>query len=303
MAKRTKTETKKSKSEPVAQPVVPAIPMVNRSAADLLKERNAELAKTTKVAPPTVTKSRYTRTEVTLDDEAIAEARCVIPAKVCADIIESYAKTHRELLQTQLRDFYAELMWEMKSQPENPDIKVRNEAGKVEFEMQFVMMNRYTVGVPEVGENQTPEEAMRESLIAKGMSPVNASKLVENELIWKITQTISLDAEPQPNDPLDEARTLARLKFVDYMLGNGEAPTPAEFALVLEAKMHTAEVRTGFLERAAMYASDIDELKVILNMIKPWTQNRSAKAWPTIAPALRIENLVTKFREIVAAVQ
>jgi hypothetical protein len=293
MAKRTtktKTETKKTKSKPVT----PAIPMVNRSNSELLKERQAELTKTLKVIPP----AGSTRPEGILDDEATMEARCFIPAKVCHGIIEKYVEDHKKVFQPQLRDLYAETMWAKKSQPKNPDIKVRNEAGIVEFEMQYVVQDFFILGKLVVDENQTPEEAMRQHLIVKGMKPVNAAKLVENELTWEITQTISLNAEPQPNDPLDEARTLARLKFVEYMLGNGKAPTPAEFALVLEAKMHNAKVRKGFLERAAMYASDVEELKVILTVIQPRSLNSSAKAWDNIDPAQRMENLVNKFREI-----
>jgi hypothetical protein len=276
----------KRKQMTVAKPTV----------AELLKEKRAELAKRSTVIRPTSTKSRSARIVGQLDDPT--EARCFIPAKVCFDLIETYVKLHKECLQPQLRDMYANMMWLAKTRPENPDIKIRNKTGMVEFEMQFIVQDYFTLGDLDVAEDQTPQDAMVELLIAKGVKPVNASKLVANELTWEITQTMSLDGEPVANDPLDEERNLARLKFVEYMLGMGVAPTPTEFGLLMIAKMTRANVKKGFLERACLYAGTLEELKVILTVIQPRALHTRAKAWDNCDSATRLNNLVNKFREM-----
>jgi len=283
-----------SAKTPKAQPVTP---QVRLSPAELLKEKLAAMRKGQKVATTSVT-GKMARPEVILDDEAATEARCFIPAKVCWDFVDAYSGNHKKLLETHLRDLYIQTMWAKKSQPENPAVKLRNDAGIVELEMVFVLQDRFSVQMPEIGDDQTPEDAMRELLITTGMNPQNAAKLVENELMWKTTQSISLDDEPKADDPLAEARTMARLNFVLYMMGEGDAPSREDFGLVLEAKTHKAEVRDGFLERAAMYAADVEELKLILNLIRPIAQHRGAKAWDNIDPAVRCERLIDMFKTI-----
>ena len=271
--------------------VTPSIPSVERPLS--IKEKMALAArKGAKIEVVEPSKGKV-KPEIVLDTEALEKAKCWISARVCWHVLDKYVENHKTELVKHLRELYAKTMWDNRSQPENPAVKIRDEQGRTELEMQYITKAVFAVKALELAEGEAPEDAFRNHLIANGMDAGNAAKLVQNELEWPLTTTINFDMDTtDPNSP--------SVKLFDYL--SGTAPVleldEAGRASLLVMKYGKCQVREGFLERVVLYCSSLKELNIVLSSITPSAFPDKAKAWDTLDPAVRTWNLVETFRKL-----
>lgn len=167
---------KKTKEETTV--AVHAVPMAEREPR---KHSKVVDRFRTKVKPST--KEVPERPVIDIDDETKEKFVAFAATKELFDIFEASKKRQTAEIYSAVFDKYKDALWRSKSQPKNPSIKVEYE-GKLEAEGQFIVQvgSKVKIQMPEVGEDELPEEVMLSALKSLGVSAKNAERLVEREV-------------------------------------------------------------------------------------------------------------------------
>jgi len=235
---------------------------------------------------PIPQQSKKERTEMRLGEEGQAQARIFIPGKVSIEKILESVENARKALDEICRKSFADCLWENKSKPENPKIRVEDD-GSV-FEETFVFKNDFFIQMPQVEEGQDPADAFRDKLIAHGMDSTRAQALVSAELVWKLTDSVHNLQLADGEIPSDE---LASALFAIYVWLHGPDPTITMTQELKQAlcgrSWSPVELRdkAGFLQRVCVYCGTREELGTVLELIKPKTAHTSVKAWEKLSSA------------------
>jgi len=282
MAKKPVAKSKPNPASPIFSEIKPSIPSVERP-MDNLKDLQASFNAIPSTTVTPWVKKKKERAELSLSGEGMQEARKFITAKLCAQRLEAYDKTHRPTFDDQCRDAYVEVLWARKSQPENPSIKIRNEDGVVEFEETFIIKNMFTIQMPEVTQGQTAAIAFRDQLISHGMGKDRATKLVEQELLFRVRRGIMpIDYGKDSDKEISSAMAQALVEMYRWL----RTPDAPPLWLSNEAKdllweeiSQPVTVRDGFLDRVTIYCQTIEELRLVLKDIRPVSQHSFCKGW------------------------
>ena len=168
----------KKKVEKVVESAVHAVPMAEREPR---KHSKVVDRFRTKVKPKT--KEVPERPVIDIDDETKEKFVAFAATKELFDIFEASKKRQTADIYSAVFEKYKDALWRSKSQPKNPSIKVEYE-GKLEAEGQFIVQvgSKVKVQMPEVGEDELPEEVMLAALKSLGISSENAERLIEREV-------------------------------------------------------------------------------------------------------------------------
>jgi hypothetical protein len=189
-------------------------------------------------------------------------------------------------------------MWVGKSQPTNPALKARNEAGQVDCEGIFIVQEKIKIQVPDPS---NPTESVIALLVKQGVSEAAARKLVESEIDF--TPQIGLRSfnelatghyeDRNFIEATDEEKSVAEkiLQFVTNEL------TEEEQAIVLRNDPKTV-VRNGFLGRAVTYVGSEDELRSVFRVLVPVNYPKGAKFAVSDTPVGKTNRLIGKASEV-----
>lgn len=241
------------------------------------------------------------RPTLDLNEDAIEALKEWVPAKILSDYFEANTKQARAELEAQVWDLYLELMWDRKAQPENPAM----EAGGGDVSGLFVVTERFSVQIPD---DEDPEGSVAEALAELGVDEAKAQELVENELDFMpkvsidITSLVHGKKEGKTFTAANATQKAAGSKLIDWLEEGGALElSEDEQEAVADAQetKYTADVSSGFLQRAPSYAGSKDELEGILSVIKPSVQLRSPKYAANDSKQRRNERLIEAADEII----
>lgn len=287
----TKT-TKKNATTDASAPVV-STPVVKTkpSAADMLGALTGGKVKAKKPAKPE-------RPEVELSEYAQELFADLAPATELANIFQSHADNAKGQFNSEVFDEYTKTMWANRSQPTNPALKVRNDAGQVDCEGIMIVQEKIKIQIPDA---EDPIESTVDLMVKSGVTETVARSLVENEVDF--TPTIGLRPftelmnghyeERQLIDATAAEKAVAEkiLAFVTNDLSEEERD------LVIRNDAGTV-VKQGFLQRVATYATSEAELKAIFKVMTPVHYPKGVKFAVSDTPVNKTNRLISKASEI-----
>jgi hypothetical protein len=109
------------------------------------------------------------------------EFTCV---KEVFDLVEEEKKIRQKDVSSDIYERFLDVLWTSKCQPVNPNIKASTPSGKLDATGQFIVSagSRLKVNMPEPKEEEDPSDALVRGLVAAGVSPGNAERLVAEEV-------------------------------------------------------------------------------------------------------------------------
>ena len=273
-----KTATKSETAAP-AKASIPAPRSMGPSPADLMKM----FAKTATVKKP----AAKDRAELELTPEAVDLVKDWVPGKILGDVFAENLKNAQAALDQVLFPLYVKVMWNSKSQPQNPKLVVKKDNGQNDMEGLFMVMEKLMISAPDTSDGSDPKEAFVTVLVSIGLQEPDARRLVEDELAFEPTMNIPLselfygkkvDGKWQSPTAIQSS---AVAKLLTYMQMGESEPLTDEEKAVLTVVTSTNKVTvksSGFLERAVGYCKSEDVLlKLLTLVIKPTLVHKSAK--------------------------
>lgn len=214
------------------------------------------------------------------------------------DIFEESKKEQTDELYSSLFSTWKNTLWKNKSQPITPKIVVKNRAGKVDAEGQFIIQtgSKIKINMPSVGEDESPEEVLVMALVSSGLNPSNAERLVEQEVSfvpqWSLNFTDLLHGVMEKNklQPASEVQISASEALFQVINGedaDGKVLTPKDRVEMLKSiteegwgvlktnvEKHTSYFPSlvdsaNFLDRVCGYCNSSEELDAVLTVFKP----------------------------------
>jgi hypothetical protein len=251
-----------------------------------------------KMKPMTPAVKADSRPIIDIDDETKEKFVTFAATKELFDIFEETKKEQTSELYAAIFEKYKDALWNSKTQPKNPAIKVNKPDGSLEAEGQFIVQvgSKVKINMPPVDDDELPESALIASLVNLGVNESNAIRLVENEVSfvpqWSLNLTemldgVIVDGRLQPASD-DEVRT-SELLF-QVIKGHDEDGNDLNAKSRLEmlkkipengwdlirqnVENHTKffpQLVAGadFLDRVCGYAESREELDLILTVFCP----------------------------------
>lgn len=220
--------------------------------------------------------------EMTLTPEAAVDAKRWIAAKTVLEPIKKRVENAKNDFCTYALRFMSERLFANKSKPSNPLVLLKKADGKtVDHQFQFQMTDRFKYRFPKVPEGVDSRTHFVEVFTNIGLHPVDAEKLVDNELDFNpITGLKSLTELMEGR--LGEGREwieasaeskIAGHKLAALLMWQGQEPAPEpltleEKAMVVERNPSIA-VKAGFYDRVATYCQSVDQLMAVFTIIQP----------------------------------
>ncbi|NDG85849.1 MAG: hypothetical protein EBX52_12550 [Proteobacteria bacterium] len=104
-------------------------------------------------------------------------------AKEVFDLVEEEKKVRQKEVSSEIYERFLDVLWRSKCQPVNPSIKAMS-SGKLDATGQFIVSagSKIKVNMPEPREEEDPADALVRGLVAAGVSPENAERLVAEEV-------------------------------------------------------------------------------------------------------------------------
>lgn len=300
-------------------PVVSETPILN--VEDLINQYRPS------VAPTTATKSVKDRPVIDLDESAQKDFVSFAAAKVVLDDAKSNHETKYKQVVEEVFDRWVDVLWESKTQPENPSIKAHIK-GRLEATGLFTISTGGTmkVDMPAVLPGEPMEKAMIRGLVERGVSESNAGRLVKQEMSFvpqwgidltdmmrgvvksgKLTPSTDVQKNSagvlflaiQGNGP--DGRPLTsegRVKLLESISEQGWAAIQANLR---ENTSYVPVLKDGdtFLDRVCGYADTREELGFILGMIKPVRSMRSVEFAVSDSADDRHRRIVEEAKEMV----
>jgi hypothetical protein len=308
MAKKKKSESetaevknpveKPVESTPPADSVKHSIPMANRSGDEPTSSGSSVADRfRKKLKPNTKAVKDNERAVINIDDDAqnrFVEFACV---KEIFDKVEARKERKQKDVSSSIYAEFVDVLWRSKSKPQNPSIKARNDDG-IDAEGIFIVAAgaKMSVTMPEVMEDETPENALVRGLIEAGVSEKNARFLVKEEVCffptWRLSFTDLMRGEVKAGkiaDPTPLQRTAAEILLCvingEDLKGNSvDAKGRLEVLKdisddgwdAIQENIHSNTTyapmlvdSADFLDRVCNYANSKDELEGILTVFKP----------------------------------
>lgn len=297
MAKKTKVVEKAEKVD--SDSVKHSVPMaVDRDEAATPKRSKFVDRFRAKVKPTTKEVKADTRPVIDIDDETKQKFVDFAAARELAHMFEESEKELTSEVYDSIFERYKVALWKSKSQPVNPSVKVNRPDGHLEAEGQFTVQTgaKIKIKMPQVPENELPEDVMLKALVDLGVKRENAERLIEKEVSfvpqWSLNFTDMLNGvisegkfvpasdsqiaasellfqvvqgQDEDGNPLTSKARLDLLKGITeegwaLMRQNVESHTKY-FPQLVEGKL--------FLDRVCNYADTIEELDAILTVFEP----------------------------------
>lgn len=238
------------------------------------------------------------RPVVELDTETQHRFVDFAAAKELFDLVEAEKSTLSKEVSRSIYEKFVDALWHAKSQPQNPAIKVKNSVGKLDAEGQFIVQggSKIKVNMPEVGEDEQPEEALVRALTDLGLPHASADSLVGAEVSfvpqWSLNFTDLLRGEVREGKIVPPTDTQTNAAEALFCVLNGEDAEGNRLdskgrlellksisedgwkALNENVEGHTSYFPTlvdsaNFLDRVCNYASSREELDAILTVFTP----------------------------------
>ena len=306
MAKKSAEKVEKSASPVEKTKVVHSVPTAGDRDAPIRKSSKVIDRFKSKVKPTTKEVKPSDRPVVDIDEETQQKFITFAATKELCDIFEEDKKAQTESIYSAIMDRYMHSLWNSKSQPKNPAIKVLNKEGKTEAEGLFIVTvgSKIKINMPAVGEEESPEEVMLNSLIDLGVTPVNAQNLVSNEVSfvpqWSLNFTDMLygvysEGKLQPANDLqisaseilfqvingtdEDGNCLSDKARIDMLKGISQDGWASIKNNVDSHTKYFPQLVDGakFLDRVCNYANTFEELRAIMTMFVPVHFCRSVK--------------------------
>lgn len=259
-----------------------------------------------KVKPNTKEVKPADRPVVDIDEETQQKFVSFAATKELCDVFEADKKAQTETIYSAIMDRYKNSLWKSKSQPKNPAIKVLNKDGKVDAEGLFIVTvgSKIKINMPEVGEDESPEDLMVQTLVDLGVSLNNAERLVSNEVSfvpqWSLNFTDMLhgvysEGKLQPANDVQITASEVLFQVINGVDEDGNELSPKSRTDMLKnitedgwasiksnVDSHTKYFPqlvdgTKFLDRVCNYANSFEELNSIMTMFVPVHFCRSVK--------------------------
>ena len=231
--------------------------------------------------PKPAAAAKAAKWELPLTPEATADALRWVGGKAVLEPVEKRVEQGRNEFGEYAIRVLAERLFTNKSKPSNPLVLIKKDDGKtVDHQFQFSLQDRFRkfdLPAPEVD----VRDHFISTLVAVGLHPTDAEKLVDNELDFSPTPEIK-----SPKDLLEghfgekrewiESTAIEKAagnKLVAFLVwdGTGDAPealTPDEQAIAIESR-YGVTVRGGFYDRVATYCQNVDQLLGVFKVVKP----------------------------------
>lgn len=251
-----------------------------------------------KAKPNTKAVKADERPVIDIDEETQRRFVDFAAAKELFDLVEAEKSTLSKEVSRSVYDKFVDALWHAKSQPQNPAIKVKNSLGKVDAEGQFIVQggSKIKVNMPEVGEEEQPEDALVRALTDLGLPYASAENLVGTEVSfvpqWSLNFTDLLRGEVKEGKIVPPTDTQLSAAEALFCVLNGEdaegnrLDSKGRFdllksisengwqALNENVEGHTTYFPTlvdsaNFLDRVCNYASSREELDAILTVFTP----------------------------------
>lgn len=281
-----------------------------------------------KVKPNTKEVKPADRPVVDIDEETQQKFISFAATKELCDIFESDKKSQTEDIYSAIMDRYKNSLWKSKSQPKNPAIKILNKDGKVDAEGLFIVTvgSKIKINMPEVGEEDSPEDVMVNTLVDLGVSPNNAERLVSNEVSfvpqWSLNFTDMLhgvysEGKLQPANDVQIAASEVLFQAINGVDEEGNTLTSKSRLEMLKnitedgwsairsnVDSHTKYYPqlvdgTKFLDRVCNYANTFEELNAIMTMFVPVHFCRSVKFAVSDSREDKIDRLISEAKSAI----
>lgn len=314
--KTTKTESSEKHSIPVAKEPVGVLNM-----DDIINQFRGGVTPTPKKS------SAKDRPVIDLDDHTQRAFVDFSAAKVVLDDAKSNYEGKYEEVVGEIFDRWADVLWETKTQPENPSIKASIK-GRLEATGLFTISTggSLKIDMPEVLPGEAMEDAMVRGMVNAGVSERNATKLVSQEVsfvpMWEVNLTdmmrgVIRSGKLTPSN--DNQKNAAGMLFlaIQGRGPDGHPVTPSERIRMLEKidesgwlaiqsnladnTTYAPVLKDGdtFLDRVCGYAETREELGFILKIIKPVRSMRSVQFAVSDSSDIRHDRLVKEAEKMI----
>lgn len=300
MAKKTIVKKVDDKSGEKIVDAKHSVPMAgDREAPAIVKKHSKVVDRFRgKAKPSTKEVKDSTRPVIDIDDETKQKFVDFAATRELFQIFEESQKEQTGDVYRAIFDKYKLALWNSKSQPKNPSIKVNDPSGRLEAEGQFIVTvgSKIKINMPEVPEDKLPEEVMLESLVLLGVKKAYAEALIEKEVSfvpqWSLNFTDMLHgtfAKGKFNPANDSQISASEVLFqvINGQDEDGEGLSPKAKLDMLKGiteegwillkqniESHTKyfpQLVDGenFLDRVCNYADNFEELLAILTVFSP----------------------------------
>ena len=238
---------------------------------------------------PTAKSNKSDRPTLELTPSAIEAVRVWVPAKILADHFDEHLKNAKALLDDEIFDLYLKAMWDAKSQPANPALKVNDDQGHPDMEGMFVVMEKFSVQVPEIDDENDDRDSVSAKMIAQfvrcGVNAAKATQLVANEFIIREEKYIALtelmEGKKKGKEfvpPTTIGKAAAEKLIFAIAMNQPLNLTDEEREALIVTTSFLVSVKGGFLNRVCTYCDNFDQLKSIVKLlVKPVLSHRGAK--------------------------
>lgn len=311
-------ETESAKHS-IPVPVVSEAPMLNVD--DLINQYRPS------VAPTTGTKSVKDRPVIDLDESTQKDFVSFAAAKIVLDDAKANHESKYKQVVEEVFDRWVDVLWETKTQPENPSIKAYIK-GRLEATGLFTISTGGTmkIDMPAVQQGEPMERAMIRGLVERGVSEANAGRLVKQEISfvpqWEIDLTDMMRGVMKSGKLTPSTDVQKNAAGVLFLAIQGNGPdgrplTPEGRLALLQgiSEIGWAALQTNlrdnttyapmlkdgdtFLDRVCGYAENREELGCILGMFKPVRSMRSVEFAVSDNAEDRRSRLVEEAKEMV----
>lgn len=272
------------------------------------------MAKTRKVAPtgadlltqlkgsatrkPTA-KKKDDRPIIVLEGKDAADVMDLIKLSTIIGELDPTRKERDKEVKSNLFKRFTQTWWEQKALPQNPRIVIRKSAISDDMSLLFAVKYReegLSGKVPDVEDlpdGKTVEDVLFESLTAQvGLSQKNALHLLSDDGEIIVQQQLQLVGSlDELHNSSDELKKSAATKLMSFMrTGKGEALTAAERAAILHT-VQTISLKKGFLERAHVYCTNVEQLRKLCEFVKTTLAISSVEFAVSDTPRERVNRL------------
>jgi hypothetical protein len=263
-----------------------------------------------KTAPKAKAPAKKDRPVLQLPEDTVELFEEFCPTKELFDLLEERKSRMASELNAAIWDEYLKRFWGGKAQPQNPGLESKQD-GKVDCKGMYIVMARFKINMPPVGEDEDASEVFTQALVDLGLEAEDAANLVENELDFTPTWGVDLTSLMKGSD---ETAQSAAEKF--FLLSQGVtedengplALTPEEWAALgeeintyRENKGVELKDKANFLNRVCNYCHSVDHLDAVLQLIKPVAYVKGAKCAVSSSTDEKNHRLIASAADILGA--
>lgn len=318
---KTKTKTEKSDSIKHSIPVPSAKEPAVLNMDDIINQFRGGV-------PATSTKaSAKDRPTIDLDDKTQSDFVEFSAAKVVLDDAKRNFEEKYEAVVGDIFDRWVDVLWETKTQPENPSIKAHIR-GRLEATGIFTISTggSLKIDMPTVLPGEAMEDAMVREMVNAKIGKDNATRLVSQEMSfvpnWEVNFTdmmrgVIKSGKLAPSNETQKSAAGTLFLAIQGRDPDGKPMTPSQRMKMLERidesgwvaiQSNLSENTTyvpalknadTFLDRICDYADTREELGYILKLIKPVKSMRSVQFGVSDSTEVRHERLVKEAENMI----